>query len=99
MCPALLAVIRSLYPACPGAPSHAERSAGRPRKLKKGDAVRLRRLRDPAMGLVLTAWAVATSIESQSMNTTSKLEDPNFTSRGGIGGGGGGGGVCGGGGG
>ena len=73
MCPALLAVIRSLYPACPGAPSHAERSAGRPRKLKKGDAVRLRRLRDPAMGLVLTAWAVATSIESQSTSDRADL--------------------------
>jgi hypothetical protein len=73
MCPALLAVIRSLYPACPGAPSHAERSAGRPRKLKKGNAVRSRRLRDPAMGLVLTAWAVATSIESQSTSDRADL--------------------------
>ena len=72
-CPALLAAIRSLYPACPGAPSHAERSAGRPRKLKKGDAVRLRILRDPAMGLVLTAWAVATSIESQSTSDRADL--------------------------
>jgi hypothetical protein len=73
MCPALLAVIRSLYPACPGAPSHAERSAGRPRKLKKGDAVRVRILRDPAMGLVLAAWAVATSIESHSTSDRADL--------------------------